>query len=166
MDLKVLLALDGSDAAMRAVAHVGEIFAGKEGGEVWLYYVVGIPPRLMEHGGAQPGDRGMVPRETLAAQTDWESDLRLRVEDKIFGPAKRLLEGLGADSGSTQIRTRISEDAHPDVALRIIQKAEAGGFSAVVLGRRGRSALREFALGTVTSKVIHHIKSCAVWIVD
>ena len=166
MKPKILLAVDGSDASMRAVEHVGEVLAGRKGGEVTLCHVVQVPPRLLEHGGARLSDGGMMPQETQAAQIQWENDVRGQVEEKIFGPAKQILLEMGVDADTAQIRASVSEDAHPDVALHLIRKAEVNGFSAVVLGRRGRSALREFALGSVTSKVIHHIKNCAVWVVD
>jgi nucleotide-binding universal stress UspA family protein len=41
-----------------------------------------------------------------------------------------------------------------------------GGYKTVVMGRRGRSALKEFLLGSVSSKVVHHVEDCAVWIVE
>jgi nucleotide-binding universal stress UspA family protein len=166
MKPRILLAVDGSDAAMRAVAHVGEVLAGQDRGEVTLCHVVHVPPGILEHGGAEMSDRGMAPQGMQAAQSEWGANVRVQVEEKIFGPAKRLLEEKGVDADTIQIGASVSEDAHPDVALHIIRKAERGGFSAVVLGRRGRSALREFALGSVTSKVIHHIEDCAVWVVD
>ena len=166
MKTKLLLAVDGLDASIRAVEHVGEILSGRGGGEVTLCHVMRAPPHLLEHGGAPPGDHGLVPEEMLAAQDKWEAEARERVEEEIFEPAKRLLKEKGVDPDTIQIRAGVSQDAHPDVAHHLIRKAQSDGFSAVVLGRRGRSALREFALGSVTSKVIHHIRDCAVWVVD
>jgi nucleotide-binding universal stress UspA family protein len=166
MKPKILLAVDGSDAAMRAVAHVGDVLSGSKGSDVTLCHVVRVPPGLLEHGGARLSDRGLMPGIMQTALEHWEEEVREKVEDQVFGPAKRILQERGVDADTTHIRANVSEDAHPDVALHIIREAEAEGFSAVVLGRRGRSALREFALGSVTSKVIHHIKNCAVWVVD
>jgi nucleotide-binding universal stress UspA family protein len=166
MKPKILLAVDGSEAAMRAVAHVGDILAGRKGSEVTLCHVVQVPPRLLEHGGAGPGARGLLPEGMQTALEKWEKEVRERVEDQIMRPAKQILKERGVDANTTLIRANVSEDAHPDVALHIIRAVEARGFDAVVLGRRGRSALREFALGSVTSKVIHHIKNCPVWVVD
>lgn len=166
MAAKILLAVDGSESSLRAVEHVGEVLAGSRGSEVTLCHVVRIPPRLLEHGGASLSDGGLTPQETLEAQERWEADVRVRVEERVFGPAKRILKEKGVDADTAQIRANVAEDAHPDVALHLMRKAERNGFSAVVLGRRGRSALREFALGSVSSKVIHHIQNCAVWIVD
>jgi nucleotide-binding universal stress UspA family protein len=47
-----------------------------------------------------------------------------------------------------------------------MNEVKEGGYDTLVLGRRGRSMLKEFMFGGVTSKVIHHIKDCAIWIIE
>jgi len=40
-----------------------------------------------------------------------------------------------------------------------------GGFGTVALGRRGVSKAEEFLFGSVSSKIIHSVKGCTVWVV-
>ena len=72
----------------------------------------------------------------------------------------------GVPIDTVVIRTKIDAEPHPDVAMSIIREAEEGNHDVVVLGRRGMSMLKEFVLGSVSSKVIHHIKDRAVWLVE
>jgi Universal stress protein family. len=42
---------------------------------------------------------------------------------------------------------------------------DEGGFGTVVIGRRGVSKAEEFLFGSVSTKVMHLAKDCAVWVV-
>lgn len=51
--------------------------------------------------------------------------------------------------------TRVVEG---DPAEEILSSAQIGNYDLVVLGSHGRSALRGFLLGTVHSKILHHVR--------
>ncbi len=57
-------------------------------------------------------------------------------------------------------------DVVPDASSAILDEASAGTYDTLVLSRRGRNAIKEFLLGSVTSKVLHQANDCAVWIVE
>ncbi len=89
-----------------------------------------------------------------------------QTEMEIFAPAKQILEERGIQGTLSTIETKVATHSHPDVALAIIEEAKVGGYGTIVLGKRGRSMIKEFLLGGVTCKVIHHIKGCTIWVVE
>jgi nucleotide-binding universal stress UspA family protein len=50
-------------------------------------------------------------------------------------------------------------------AAEILATAREGNYGTVIMGRRGISAVREFIMGRVTTKVLNGAEGLAVWIV-
>lgn len=158
MNPKILIALDGTPASMRGVEHVCEVFRGRPDVEVTLYHVVSIPPDLLE--------KGSIEHDLSKQRENWRADCRKRVDREIFGPAVEALQRAGF-SGRTAARVQLKEDRHhPNVAADIIHEVEHEHYTDVVLGRWGLPAFQEFLTGSVTCRVIHHLKNCAVWVVQ
>ena len=162
--MKILLALDGSENGLRAVRYVSQI-AGHQDWNITLFHVPDVPVALGEHGGSEHPDREEQLRQNLKAETEtWQDQERLRWDKEIFGPARQLFkEHTGA---GCSIQTKVSPDFQGDPAMVIIHEAQSEGYDTVVLGRRGRSALKEFLFGGVSFKVVHHLRSCAIWIIE
>lgn len=172
MEQKILLALDGSENSTKAVKYLGDMIHGCEGFHITIFHVVGIPPELMEHGGAEKGGATQPDRERLLAeelqenQRKWREQVLEKVEKEIFAPAKRILGDRGFQGALSTIETKVAINSHPDVALAIIEEIDDDGYATIVIGKRGRSKIKEFLLGGVTCKVIHHIQGCTVWVVE
>jgi nucleotide-binding universal stress UspA family protein len=144
---KVLVALDGSDASMRAVDIVGDTlsnFASK----VCLLHV--IRSKGM-NGGFGP----------LFSPNDF-SEKRAKEFISVFREAKKRLVNSGFKQG--QIRTRVISDV-PSRAAIIAEQAKKGDYLRIVMGRRGLSKSNQFSLGRVTYKVIRLAKESAVWVI-
>ena len=161
MKPKILVAVDGSENSSRAVEYVGEIIRGCEGIDITLYHVFEIPPMFLEYVGA-----GESWKEVQEGRKKWENEKRDQIERQIFAPARQILKEKGIREDVIEIQTKLAEDAHPDVALAIIQEVKEGGYGTVVLGKRGITMLKEFMFGSVASKVVHHIEGCTIWIVE
>jgi nucleotide-binding universal stress UspA family protein len=168
MSEKILIAVDGSETSLQAVRYVGDILRDSGGIEVTLLHVLEIPPELLEHGGAENSRKEHRLEERLASQREeWKQSSQKRMEDEFFGPARKILKQKGIQEQDVQIRMKLTTDMpHPDVAMAIIQEIARGGYGTIVLGRRGKSMLRDFVFGSVAFKVIHHVKNCAIWIVE
>jgi nucleotide-binding universal stress UspA family protein len=54
----------------------------------------------------------------------------------------------------------------PSRSAVIVQTAVEGKYGTVVLGRKGRSSVREFAIGRVSSQVLQIGEELGVWIVQ
>ena len=99
-------------------------------------------------------------------QRKWLEKSRERIEKEIFAPAKRILREKGVREDAVTVLTKLDAYAHPDVAWDIATEARENGYCAVVLGRKKRTAFREFLFGSVASKIDHCIENCAVWIIN
>jgi nucleotide-binding universal stress UspA family protein len=164
---KVLLAVNGSDASLRAVRHVGEILSGRDGFEVTLFHVCAVPPRLLEHEGAEDPDEERRLEEALEAECRaWREAKHAEVERQIFAQALGELRAAGIDEERTPVSTRFVTEAHADVAAEILQEQHEHGHDVIALGREDLSTLRELVFGSVASRVVHHGKGRAIWLVE
>ena len=163
---KMLVALDGSEAALRAVHHVANVACGCRGFELTLLHVVGIPPSVLHHEGSEVASTMPRPEQELEEKTHaWLEREKQRAEREVFAPAKEALRSGTAAEGKPRIQIKELAEAHPDVASAILEEARRGNYGIVVLDRRGRSYLKEFMFGSVTWKVIHHLQGRTVWVV-
>ena len=71
---------------------------------------------------------------------------------------------LNAGIDSKQIKTKVVNGSR-SAAHDILKEANDNDYGTIVLGRRGVSALKEFIMGSVTSKILHNSVGFAVWVV-
>ena len=133
----VLLALDGSENAMRAVDYVGNLL-GASGFEARFIHVI----------------RGDNPEYVNAGKMDMNG---------VFDEARSILiaSGFDPDRITTKIVTGVQSRA-----AAVAQEAKDGGYGTIVVGRRGLSRVRDFLMGRVSNKLINFAKNQAVWVVD
>lgn len=152
---KILVAVDGSENAMRAVEHVGVVAAGGRSLLTLLHVVRGLEARAPVHDADASRPFAEAPLE--------ETHVEETIVNRVLERACELLEkmGIGQD--------RISAKTITGVATRsgtIIVQAVNGGYGTIVMGRRGHSEVGEFHLGRVTNKVIQLAGTMAVWVVN
>ena len=134
---KILLGLDGSDNALRAVEHVGRIVGGA-GVEIRLIHVV----------------RGK--------NKDFEEKTKEAVSEFLAQAKSRL-----AKSGITREQARADIlTGKRSRAKALVEIARKEGYGTIVLGRRGLSEVEDFSMGRVTNKVVYMAKGLAVWVVN
>ncbi|WP_319543199.1 universal stress protein [uncultured Pseudodesulfovibrio sp.] len=159
---KILLAVDASENAMRAVEYVGHIAAGCDGFEVQIHCIERLP------------HRDIYPDETA-----WKDGCQAtRAElTQFMETARQNLVQRGVPQDKVTDRYVIScqspfKDMKPacsrgtGVAQEILAEVESGGFGTVVVGRRGVSKEEEFIFGSVSNKIVHSAKNCTVWVVS
>jgi nucleotide-binding universal stress UspA family protein len=141
---KLLMPVDGSEGARRAVRVAGEL-AEKFDAAITLLHVVEIRPGLMAGGEVA----GMVGAEALVEQG--------------YEQAKQILADARADLALPA--ERVTEEVlsgHP--AETICRTAKQGDYDLIVVGSRGLSQVAAFFLGSVSDRVSHHAP-CSVLIV-
>lgn len=167
MPQSVLIAVDDSAAAGKAVDYVGRIFGTHvpEGLTVTLFHVVeGVPADLVP----APGDPQLA-TVVVEAMRDWSSRAAERGETLLESHRQRLIEaGLPADAVKVKhlVQQTRPEAQRVAAALAIIDEARTGAYTTVVVGRRGTSNLPELFIGGVAEKVARHVHGATVWIVD
>jgi nucleotide-binding universal stress UspA family protein len=159
MTHKILIALDHSEGAWRAVEYVARTFGQTPGVKVTLLHILpGIPPALWDTGHI-PTKEEKKARESLVAT--WEETKENKWKGLLQKAQGRLEAGISAEA--------ITRDFEPDyggVAEEILEEARAGGYSTVVMGRRGLGTLKSILLGSVTNKVLQHAQGFAVIIAE
>jgi len=148
---KVLLGLDPSQGAMRAVDHVGEIL-GETKTEVTLLNVLRSPSLL------QPDIEELSPDKQKEIYDQAKEEI-----DPVFEKATKALKksGFSQERISTNLITGVSSRAGT-----IVEEAKRKGCGTIAIGRRGISKVEEFFMGRVSNKVINIARDQAVWVVS
>ncbi len=146
---RLLIAVDASANSERAVAYVGDILCHAREAEILLLCLSKMP------------DRDLFPDDAA-----WQANAQKQDSDyrDFLARARRSLEQRGVDSGC--IETRLVPFKGFSVAQGILNEQRNGGYGTIVVGRRGMSKEEEFLFGSVSSRVVHHARNCAVWVVE
>jgi nucleotide-binding universal stress UspA family protein len=148
---KMLLAVDASLNSRQAVIYAAP-YAAQAEAEVTLLHVVrkffpGWSPYLTSAG------------EEI--ETELHKNLKAKIQG-MFEEYKGCLENAGV--APDKIRT-VCKFGGYSRAAEILATAREGNYGTVIMGRRGISAVRQFIMGRVTTKVLNAAEGLAVWIV-
>ena len=133
---KILVGMDASEGAMRAVDYVGTMVSAHL--EVSLYHAV----RALDEEISHKAEKSM---------------------KSVFEKATSRLENAGFRRNQITSRTATGVLSRAGAVIRYALK---GGYGTIVVGRRGLSEVEEFSMGRVSNKVIHMAKELAVWVVS
>ena len=148
---QVLVAVDSSDNALRAVDHAGFMLAGTDN-PVTLFHT-------MRH------LRRFVPQEVLEEAPELEELWKTKAGQEIEPFLKKAREMLlKAGLHESQINTKVV-DGSRSAASDILDEARSNGYGTIVMGRRGLSGVKEFFMGSVSSKILQNCTGMATWIV-
>jgi nucleotide-binding universal stress UspA family protein len=128
--MKVLVATDGSERAMKAVRRALE---------------------LVETRGAQV----TIMAVALYAKTDFD-ELPLNIQDKLEAEAVANLRQAEALFKEKNIPVELILEAGTTPANNILRRAEEGKFDRVVLGSTGASGLDRVLMGSTAAKVVEY----------
>lgn len=134
---KILVPTDGSKAAKKSVEYAAE-FARQTGATITIMTVI---------------DKGsLVPLSISGAATP--THLIEPIEDYIRQAAEAYIDEAEGICAKNKVRaSRVIRTGHP--VEEIIKEAEKSKFDLIVIGSRGKSALKAVVLGSVTFGVIN-----------
>ncbi len=156
---KLLIALDSSKGAWRAVEYVAETFGKTPGVQVTLLHILsGLPPAYWDDGHVLQ-DKEREARKRLVA--GWQHEQEKQWQD-LVNKAHQRLTAAGVAKGAL---TNKFKPKYFDVSDDILDEAKTGAFDTIVMGRRGLGKAKALLLGSVTSKVVDNAKGIAVTIV-
>jgi len=134
---KILVAIDGSVHALKAVEMAAELASEHRITDVTLINIIPVIPT----------ETGPFPTAALPEDVEaWE----------IFKQPKEILRKVGVNP------LLLLEEGDP--ASGIVEAARTGNFDLVVVGHRGLSPIEAFLLGSVSNRVVTHA-SCSVLVV-
>jgi len=145
----ILIAVDSSDNARRAVLFVGDFFGCYEGFQVTLLHIILEPEATFFRNNNE--------------RTKWLASQREEAQ-KVMEEYENIL----TDAGFTEdkINVRIDSMRAPSVADCIIKEQEEMKCCTIVIGRRGISKKEEFIFGSTSNRVIHEARKCAVLVIE
>ena len=145
----IMVAVDGSDNAKRAVLFVGDFFGCYKGFQITLLHII------------------LEPEATFFANNDerrkWLADRRGEAQEIMDGYRNILLD---AGFPEDKVNIRIDTMRAPSVADCIIKEQEEMKCCTIVIGRRGISKKEEFIFGSTSNRIIHEAKKCAVLVIE
>lgn len=155
---KMLIALDDSTAAMRAVEYAGQQFGGNGDIEVGLVHVLpNLPAIFWDEGHILSEDEK---KERKKVVDKWIADRKAKMEP-VFRKAAEVLAKSGIKTA--QVRTKSISDS-TDVALSILEEAKDAGYQTIIVGRCDRSS--KHLLGSVSGKIVNLGAGVAVTVVE
>jgi nucleotide-binding universal stress UspA family protein len=159
MAQNILVALDGSEGAWRAVEYAATAFGRAPEVKITLLHILtGLPPAFWDDGHILK-DKEREARQRLVA--NWQRDQEKRWEDLVARAQGRLVAaGIPEAAVASKFKAK-----YFDVAEDILNEAGAGGCQTIIMGRRGLGKAKALLLGSVTSKVVQNAKGVSVTIV-
>lgn len=147
----ILLAVDGSQGALRALDHVCFMVSG---GQQVRVEMVHVRPKLSDY-----CEITITPEEMAGLAEVVEKDDR-RCLDEFSAHAAQTMKKYDLTPDKIPLRTI---DGAFSVPQAVIDDAVKNGFGTIAIGRRG--ATRSFFTGSVSRKVLQKASGRAVWIV-
>mgnify|MGYP006289890385 FL=1 len=145
---RILIGVDGSEAAVQAVDYVASLVGGYDYAVGLIHVIRGIGKSIPDR-----SDLMMSPASLEMA------------EEYMYAHFSKLRERLlSAGVKSENITQKIVTGAHSRSGA-IVMEAEFGNYSTIAVGRRGHSKVQEFAMGRVCQKVVQIGRYHTVWII-
>jgi hypothetical protein len=159
----LLVVLDESEVASRAVTYVGRLLGRHRGFRVCLAYVLPeLPSGLLEHGGAaDPRREERLASSLRAEQRRWVAD-RKREAGGLLDEAARSLRraGMGSNALTTRFCGPVTSKAAADEILRL---ARAQRCRTVVVGRRRLSWFGHLFADDLRADLARRGGTIAIW---
>jgi len=150
---KIMVAIDGSENSLRSLDYIDLMYGPSHNIEVLLFYALpALPPILTK-------DHAMSQEYWDGLRAVEESNVEMA--EKILAEARSAIieKGFDKDKIST-----ISKHKDISIALDIAQMADNNKVDAILLSRHGRTGLKDFFMGEISSKLLEYCKDYPVWI--
>jgi nucleotide-binding universal stress UspA family protein len=144
----IIIAVDESENARRAVSYVGQLLGGLKGFKITLLHVIPDPEE----------DFFREEKE----KDDWLDSTKLKV-DKMLADYRQILINAGFLQDDVSVRSTLRYC--PSMAECILAERDETEYDTIVVGRQGVSRSEEFLFGSISSKIVNHAENCTVWVV-
>ena len=145
----ILIAVDDSENARRAVSYVSRLLAGVKGFKILILHVISQP------------EEDYFP--TSAEKENWLRNYQLKV-DIMLEEYRQVLIREGFDPNDIWVRSTLRYC--PSLSECILAEQDKIQYSTIVVGRQGLSRSEEFLFGSISSKIVNHARNCTVWVVE
>jgi nucleotide-binding universal stress UspA family protein len=148
-DRHILIAVDESENAKRAVLYAADFLGGFPGFSITLLNII---PEPQEDYFKTDEDRKR-----------WIENQSAKAEKMLENYRQVLIQ-----SGFREDKVAVKVDVRdcPSVAECILDELKKLEACTVVVGRRGISKKEEFIFGSTSNKILHMAKNCSVWVIE
>lgn len=162
----ILIALDDSDASMRAVAYVAAIFGAQSGLRIELFHVLPpLPSEVLEISWPDAPELAQRAKaEFRAARTQWIAKAE-QAAQPMFTRAKALLSEAGVPDDAIRTQVFASFDVR-EVVTDILEAARTRQCGTVVVGRETFSDFEKMFHQHVGDQLVPQGQGLAFWIVE
>ena len=157
MENKILVAVDNSKNALKAVRYVAKTV--KPTSTVTMLSILPDPTAACELDGPSLAPIFKKNVKTFCAL----DDAKKSAVEGFMEQAKKILVKAGVPSKNIAMRIRKKKVG---IARDILQEAQKGKYDTIVIGRRGLSGIMQYVFGSVSNKIVHLAKKIAVVVVD
>ena len=145
MKHKILVAFDESENAKRAVDYIAQIFP--RDAEITLFSVLQDSAAICEMNSPELTPYFNSQKQAFCALEDQKRAI-------VSEASQKAMTSLIENGFQKELITIKIESKKNSIAKDIAEEARSG-YSLVVLGRRGLSGIKEYFLGSISSKVLH-----------
>lgn len=164
--IRLLVVVDATEASKRVLQYISRIVTGRDEVDICLAYLTaGLPPVLLETGGAElPRREEQIEAHMRSDQRQWMAVGDKKAERILHVARTTLLRGGVSESN---IRTCVSSplDAR-QAADEVLLLARDEQCRTVVVGHRAHTWLRGLAGGHLAEQLVRRAKGFAVWVID
>jgi len=145
----ILIAVDNSENARRAVQYVADLLRGLPWFRVTLLTIISQPPEDY-FTGKQEQEKWIADQNTAA--------------DKMLEGYRKILVQSGFQENAVETKTTMT--FCPSISECILNEQKALQSDTLVIGRRGISKKEEFMFGSTSNKLLHSTKNCSIWVIE
>ncbi|MFC1838415.1 universal stress protein [Thermodesulfobacteriota bacterium] len=147
---KIMIAVDGSESALKAVDHVAFMIEGNPDIKVTLLHVT---PKLRDYCTIEFDEEGEMIEEVITSGDK-------KCVDRFYTHAQQKFTEVGLSESQFEVK---EVESKLNIGKTIVDAAKKEGCGTLVIGRRG--ANESFFMGSVSRYVLTNAKDCAVWLV-
>jgi len=155
MGKRILVAIGDCGYSKHAVRYAAKICAAQKDATYTLFHVQALVPKIFN--------------EAAKTEPDVKAHINAMVQENseiaacTAGTMKDIMLREGIPENRTEV---ITQPMQVGMAKDILQKAEQGGYDAIVLARRALTPSRDFFIGTTAAKVVEHALRTPVWVIS
>lgn len=145
---RFLIAVNGTEAATKALSYYGTISGSNQDIELFLLYIYPEPPpNYYQSGKSLP---------------DYQQEKEEKA-NSIFEQSKNTLVQYGIAPDTIQTMCMMAENKTTGQVILDYRATEDCG--TVIVGKRGVSKAEEFLFGSISSNLVHQSNNFAVWVI-
>jgi len=156
MSIRILIAVDDSENALRAVRQAARLFPADS--QITLLSILEDTSTLCDIQSPELTAYFLSQRSSFCILEEKKKSL---IRDAMQKAKDQLVEA-GFNPDRIKISTQTKQSS---IAKDIVKKAEEG-FDLLVMGRRGLSGIKELFAGSISNKVLHMAKNISIMLVD